>query len=103
HAMAWVAGGSPKILVLKTSDAGEHGSDAAGEMRHVHGELGMTVEHAGIDQPDGRHDQRELAADAARGVVGVELLGAIELERRVHEHEQPKLFNLVPERLDRRI
>ena len=78
HAVAWVAGGSPKFLVLKTSDPRQHGSDAAGEMRHVHGQFGMAVEHAGIDQADGRHDQRELAADAARGVVGVELFGAIE-------------------------
>src|SRR5579863_6854856 len=69
----------------------------------MHGQAGMAVEYAGIDQADRRHDQREFAADAARGVVGVELLRLIELERRMHEHEQAELLDLVPERLDRRI
>ena len=77
-AVALVAGGAPKLLVLETAHPRQHAGDAAGEMRHVHGQLRMAIEYAGIDQTDGRHDQRELAADAARGVVGVELLGAIE-------------------------
>ena len=35
----------------------QHRSDTAGKMRHVHREAGVAVEHAGIDQPDRRHDQ----------------------------------------------
>ena len=69
----------------------------------MHGQAGMAVEHAGIDQPDRRHDQREFAADAARGVVGVELLRVVEFERRMHEHEHAELLGLAPERFDRRI
>src|SRR5262245_35088797 len=68
-------------------------------MRHVHGEARMAVEHAGIDQAYRRHDQRELAADRARGVEAVELLRIVELERRMHKHEQAELFRLGPERL----
>ena len=60
----------------------------------------MAVEHAGIDQPDRRHHQRELAADRARGVVAVELLGLVELERGMHEHEHVELRAFGPERLE---
>ena len=61
------------------------------EMRHVDRQLRVAIEHAGIDQPDRRHDQREFAADRARGVEAVELLRVVELERRMHEHEHPEL------------
>ena len=43
-------------------------------MRHVYGELGMAVEHAGIDQADRRHDQREFAADRTCRIEAIELL-----------------------------
>ena len=62
-------------------------------------EIGMAVEDAGVDQPDRRHDQRELAPDGARGVVGVEGLGIVELQRGMHEHEQPAPRRLGPEGL----
>ena len=48
-AVAFIAGRPPKLFVLKTADAGQHRGDAAGKVRHVHGEFGMAVEHAGID------------------------------------------------------
>ena len=60
----------------------------------------MTVEHAGIDQPDRRHDQGKLPADRACSVVAVELLRIVELERRMHEHEQAEPHDLGPERLE---
>jgi len=44
----------------------------------------------------------ENSRPPARGVVGVELLGVIEFQRRMHEHEQPEFLDLVPERLERR-
>ena len=94
---------APEVLVLVAADARHHAGDAAAEMRHVHDELRMAVEHAGVDQADGRHHQREFAADRARGVVAVELLRIVELQRRMHEHEQAELLGLGPERLKRRI
>src|SRR5712691_9377884 len=69
RAVARMPGGAPEILVLVAADAAQHGGDAAAEVRHVNREARMAIEHAGIDQPDGRHDQREFAADRARGVV----------------------------------
>ena len=96
--MAGIALSAPEILVLIAADAPQHGGDAAREVCHVYGEVRMAVEHAGIDQPDRRHDQREFAADRARGVEAVELLRVVELERWVHEHEQAKLLRLGPER-----
>ena len=56
-AVARIAGGTPKFLILKTADARQHRGDAAGEMRHMDGEGGVAIEYAGIDQPDRRHDQ----------------------------------------------
>ena len=98
-AVAGLPFGAPEVLVLIAADAPSIGGDAAREVRHVHGEIGVAVEHAGIDQPDRRHDQREFAADRTRGVEAVELLRVVELERRMHEHEQAELFRLGPERL----
>src|SRR5215471_3630082 len=60
----------------------------------------VSNEHAGIDQPDRRYDERELAADRARRVVAVEPKRMIELERRMHEHEHAELLALAPERLE---
>src|SRR5215813_321533 len=102
HAVTRVCGGTPELLVLVAADASQHRCNPAAEMRHMHGEVGVTIEHAGIDQPDGRHDQRELAPDRACRVVPVELLRVIELERRVHEHEHAEPGGLGPERLERR-
>src|SRR5215204_5359420 len=69
-------------------------------MRHVHGEVGMSVEHAGIDQPDRRHDQREFASDRAGGVETIELLRIIQLQRRMDEHEHAETRDFGPERLE---
>src|SRR5665811_896260 len=85
--MLGVAAQAPEILVLIAADAAEHGSDAAAEMRHVHHERRMAVEHAAIDQPGRGHDQREFTPDRPRRVVGIELLREIQLERRMHENE----------------
>ena len=100
HAVAGVVARTPELLVLIRADTAEQRRESAAEVRHVNDQVGVTVEHPRIDQPDRRHHQRELAADRARGVVAVELLGLIELERGVHEHEQSELRAFRPERLE---
>src|SRR5215211_494150 len=102
QAVTRISGGAPELLVLIAADATQHRRDAAAEMRHMHGQLRMTIEHAGVDQPDRRHDQREFASDRARGVVAVELLRMVELERRVYEHEHAEAGGFGPERLELR-
>src|SRR6185312_8671661 len=88
--------------VLEAPNAAEHGSDTAAEVRHVNRQAGMAVQHAGIDQANHAHDERELASDRARRVEGVELLGPVELERRMDENEHPALLRFRPKRLELR-
>src|SRR3981189_594748 len=83
----------------KSKHASQHRRDAARQMRDVDREAGMAVEDAGIYHPERRHDQRKFAPDRARGVVAVELLREIELQRRMHEHEHAEPFRFAPERL----
>src|SRR5258708_39577512 len=100
-AVARVAGSAPERLVLVAAHASEHRGNAAGEMGHVHDEAGVAVEYPGIDQPDRRHDEGELAPDRTRRIVAVEGLREIELQRRMHEDEHAELFAFAPERLSR--
>src|ERR1051325_3438012 len=72
-------------------------------MRHMHGERGMAVEQAGIDEPDRGHDQGEFPPHRAGCVVTIELLGLIELERWVDEDEHVELADFLPEWVKRRI
>src|SRR2546421_567071 len=100
HAVAGIVRCAPELLILVGADSPQQRGEAAAEMGHVDGKFGMTVEHAGIDQPDGRHNQRELASHRARRVVAVKLFGLVELQGGMHEYEQPEPFAFGPERLE---
>src|SRR5258708_12736104 len=98
-AVARVAGRAPERLVLVAAHASEHRGNAAGEMGHVHDEAGVTVEYPGIDQPDCRHDEGELAPDRTRHIVARLRFKKKKLQRRMHEHEHTAPLAYRPARL----
>ena len=101
HAVPRIARGGPEFLILIAADAANHRCDAAAQMRHLNGEIGMAIEHAGIDQPDRRHHQRKFPSYGPRRVVSVEFARIVQSQCRVHEHIHAEALCLGPEWLER--
>src|SRR5262245_19640281 len=94
-------GRAPLVALLKAADAPEIAADAAGEMRELDLQRRQLVEEPAVDDPDRRHHERELPAEHAAEVVGVELRPGNDLRQRMDEHIKPEIAGRTPERPQR--
>src|SRR5262249_26978397 len=95
--MARNRGRAPLAALLEAADAPEIAPDAAGEMRELDLECGQLVEEAAVDEADRRHHQRELPAEHAAEIVGIEQRPGDDLRQRMDEHIESKIGSRTPE------
>jgi len=72
-AMARYRGGAIFLAVLETAYAREIAANAATEMGHLNLQGWKLIKQAAIDQPHGRHHERELSTQHASEVVHIHL------------------------------
>src|SRR5262245_7940923 len=94
-------GRAPLAALLEAADAPEIAADAAGEMRELDLERRQLVEEPAVNDADRRHHQRELPAEHAAEIVGIELRPGDHLRQRMDEHIEPEVGSRTPERPQR--
>src|SRR5262245_6987929 len=99
--MPWNRGRAPLAALLEAADAPKVAPDAAGEMRELDLQRGQLVEEPAVDDADRRHHQRELPAQHAAKIVGIELRPGNDLRQRMDEDIKPEIGSRAPERPQR--
>src|SRR5262245_8607260 len=94
-------GRAPLAALLEAADAPEIAADAAGEMRELDLERRQLVEEPAVNDADRRNHQRELPAQHAAEIVGIELRPGDHLRQWMDEHIEPEIGSRTPERPQR--